>query len=290
MIRFGMRPRVSATIAAGAIALLLGTSVQAQANGQRIVSVGGAVTEIVFALGEEDRLVARDITSNHPSAALALPDVGYIRRLSAEGVLSVNPDMILAEPGAGPIETLELLRAAAVPIIEIPEGFSREAIRGRILGVADALGVSPKGQALANAVDRDIDAALAQVTGAGERKVLFVLSAAGGRVMAAGANTSADAIITLAGGQNAAVGFDGFKPMTEEAIVTSGADVILMMDRSGDHELSNADIRAHPALGQTPAGRAGQVLRMDGMMLLGFSVRTAEAITALSAALVEDAQ
>lgn len=78
----------------------------------RVVSLGGAVTEIVFALGEEDRLVARDTTSDHPAAAEELPDVGYIRALSAEGVLSVSPDLILAEEGAGPPEAVELLKRA----------------------------------------------------------------------------------------------------------------------------------------------------------------------------------
>ncbi|WP_270726862.1 heme/hemin ABC transporter substrate-binding protein [Shimia sp. Alg240-R146] len=252
---------------------------------QRIVAVGGAVTEIVYALGEEGRLVARDTTSNHPPAALDLPDVGYIRALSAEGVLSVNPDMILSETGAGPIETIELLREASVPVVEVSDGFSRDAIGEKVMSVAAVLGVPEKGAALAAKVDAEIAAAMTKIDATHRPKVLFVLSTAGGRVMAGGQNTSADAIITLAGGQNAAVGFEGFKPITDEAIVTSGAEVILMMDRGGDHDASLADLKAHPSLGQTPAAQKGALVRIDGMLLLGFSVRTGQAISDLAAAL-----
>ncbi len=280
------RPRAtSSAIVAAALTLSFGTAPMAEEIPQRIVAVGGAVTEIVYALGEEGRLVARDTTSNHPPAALDLPDVGYIRALSAEGVLSVNPDMILSETGAGPIETIELLREASVPVVEVSDGFSRDAIGEKVMSVAAVLGVPEKGAALAAKVDAEIAAAMTKIDATHRPKVLFVLSTAGGRVMAGGQNTSADAIITLAGGQNAAVGFEGFKPITDEAIVTSGAEVILMMDRGGDHDASLADLKAHPSLGQTPAAQKGALVRIDGMLLLGFSVRTGQAISDLAAAL-----
>lgn len=263
----------------------LSTTALAEDGPQRVVSIGGAVTEIVFALGEEDRLVARDTTSNHPEEAAALPDVGYIRALSAEGVLSVNPDHIISESGAGPLETIELLREASVPIVEVNNGFTREDISEKIKMVADTLGVSDKGAELAAKVDAEIAAAVARVDTSNRPKVIFILSTAGGRVMAAGENTSADAIIALSGGQNALSGFEGFKPVTDEAIVTSGAEVILMMDRGGDHSASLEKLREHQSLKLTPAAQSGAVVRMDGMLLLGFSVRTGEAVSRLAAAL-----
>ncbi|KPA22437.1 Hemin-binding periplasmic protein HmuT precursor [Shimia sp. SK013] len=286
MIWCGPRAAASAVVAV-ALSFSLGSMSVAEEAPQRVVAVGGAVTEIVYALGEEGRLVARDTTSNHPPAALDLPDVGYIRALSAEGVLSVNPDMILSETGAGPIETIELLREAAVPVVEVNGGFSRDAIGDKVMSVAAVLGVPEKGAALAAKVDAEIAAAMTRIDATHRPKVLFVLSTAGGRVMAGGQNTSADAIIALAGGQNAAIGFEGFKPITDEAIVTSGAEVILMMDREGDHDASLADLKAHPSLGQTPAVQKGALVRIDGMLLLGFSVRTGQAISDLAAALAK---
>mgnify|MGYP000297362209 CR=1 FL=1 len=267
------------------VVLLWVVAARADQAPSRIVSVGGAITEIVYALGEEDRLVARDTTSNYPAAALALPNVGYIRRLSPEGVLSVNPDLILAEEGAGPPEAVELLQEAAVPMIEVAGGYSQQAILDRIRTVADVLDVPDKGEDLAARVKADLAIAVAATEGLDEKRVLFILSMQGGRIMAAGDETSAQAIIDLAGGENAVSGFAGFKPLTDEAITLSGADVILLMDRTGDHGITNEQLFAHPALGVTPAAQTQSVVRMDGMLMLGFSVRTAQAITDLSQAL-----
>ena len=269
----------------GIVVLLWVVAARADEAPSRIVSVGGAITEIVYALGEEDRLVARDTTSNYPAAALALPNVGYIRRLSPEGVLSVNPDLILAEEGAGPPEAVELLQEAAVPMIEVAGGYSQQAILDRIRTVADVLDVPDKGEDLAARVKADLAIAVAATEGLDEKRVLFILSMQGGRIMAAGDETSAQAIIDLAGGENAVSGFVGFKPLTDEAITLSGADVILLMDRTGDHGITNEQLFAHPALGVTPAAQTQSVVRMDGMLMLGFSVRTAQAITDLSQAL-----
>lgn len=254
-------------------------------DGQRIVSIGGAVTEIVYALGQQDRLVARDTTSNHPAAALDLPNVGYIRRLSPEGVLSVNPDLILSEEGAGPPEAVEILRAADIPMVVIPDGFTPEGVSAKITAVAQALGVPEKGRALRDQVAQKLQQAQALVPAQGQKKVLFILSLNGGRIVAAGQNTSADGIIKLAGGLNAASGFEGFKPMTDEAVLSSGAEVILMMQGRGDHATSDDDLFAHPAISALPAAQNRNVVRMDGMLLLGFSVRTPQAVLDLTDAL-----
>ena len=118
-------------------------------EGSRVLSIGGSVTEIVYALGQEDRLVARDTTSNFPASAEELPDVGYMRALSPEGILSVDPDLIIAEAGSGPVETIDVMEQANIPFITIPDGFDREAVGLKIRAVGEALGVSEEGDALA---------------------------------------------------------------------------------------------------------------------------------------------
>ncbi|SDO20717.1 iron complex transport system substrate-binding protein [Lutimaribacter pacificus] len=267
------------------LSLFLAATAKADQPAQRIVSVGGAVTEIVYALGEDHRLVARDTTSNHPAEALELPDVGYIRRLSPEGLLSVNPDLIIAQEGAGPPEAVALLQEAAVPMIEIPEGHDTEAVVAKITAVAEALGVAEKGAALAGDDRKQIEAAQAGATGLAGKRVLFILSMAGGRIMAGGVDTPADGIIGMVGATNATADFEGFKPVTDEAILASGADVILVMDRTGDMGITDDALFSHPAIAATPAGQNRAVVRMDGMMMLGFSVRTPEAVRELSKAL-----
>ncbi|MBU2982632.1 ABC transporter substrate-binding protein [Lentibacter algarum] len=268
-----------------AIFLFIATTAWANEKPSRIVSIGGSITEIIYALGEEDRLVARDTTSNHPSVATALPDVGYIRRLSPEGLLSVNPDLIIAREGAGPLETMELMREAEIDLAEIPHGFTAKDVALKITSVADALGVPDKGAALADKVTAEIETAHASVGEGAPKRVLFVLSIAGGNITAAGDNTEAGAIIEMAGGVNALKGVEGYKQMSPEAVATSNPDVILVMDRGGDHGISLEGIKAHPALSTTPAAMNDALVKLDGMLILGFSVRTGEAVASLSQAL-----
>nr|WP_284324597.1 ABC transporter substrate-binding protein [Cypionkella aquatica] len=255
-------------------------------DAKRVVTLGGSVTEIAVALGAGDLLVARDSTSNYPAQVTGLPDVGYIRGLSPEGVLSVAPDLILAEADAGPPAAVDVLNAAGVPFLRMPGDPTPAGVVAKINAVADALGRKAEGDALAAKVQAGLAEAEARAAAVPVKKrVLFVLSLQGGRLMAGGEGSSAEGIIALAGGVNAASGFQGYKQMTDEAVLAAAPDLILMMDREGDLAINNADVMAHPTLSQTPAAQAGAILRMDGMMLLGFGPRTPDAAHALYDAL-----
>jgi iron complex transport system substrate-binding protein len=267
------------------IALLLGAG-PAQAEPERIVALGGAVTEIVVALGAQDRLVGRDTTSTYPPSVTDLPDVGYVRALSPEGVLALGPDLILAEATAGPPEAIEVLRAAGVNYVALPETNSPDGVLEKFSVVGAALGRTAEAEALSADFRQDMDALHIKAQSVSkQRRVLFVLSIQGGRVMVGGEGSSAGAIIALAGGINAVSDLKGYKQITDEALLEAAPDVILMMDREGDLALTEVDIRAHPALGATPAAQAGAILRMDGMKLLGFGPRTPEAAADLLHAL-----
>lgn len=254
------------------------------AAAERVVAVGGSVTETVFALGAGDRLVARDTTSTWPPDAEALPDVGYVRRLSPEGVLSVAPDLILAEEGAGPPETVELLAAAEIPFVTIPDATDAEGVARKVEAVGAALGLDDRAAALAASIRADMREIRERSEHIGEpARVLFLLSAEGGRLMASGSGTAADSMIRLAGGENAVTGFEGYKPLTDEAVLAAAPDVVLMMEGRAGH--GGAGVLSHPALAATPAGRDGRLVEMDGLYLLGFGPRTAEAVADLHAAL-----
>lgn len=253
---------------------------------QRLITLGGSVTEIAVALGAGDRLVARDTTSDYPAAVAALPDVGYIRALSPENVLALDPGLIVAEGDAGPPAAVDVLAAAGVPLVLVPEATTPAGVLAKIAAVAEALDLPDAGAALAAEVAAGLQQAQARADAvASPRRVLFVLSLQGGRILAAGDGTEAAGIIRLAGGVNAATGFDGYKPMTDEAVLDAAPEAILMMDREGDLAIRDADVLAQPALGATPAGRSGAIIRMDGMLMLGFGPRTPEAAQALHAAL-----
>ncbi|RVD69807.1 hemin ABC transporter substrate-binding protein, partial [Mesorhizobium sp. M4A.F.Ca.ET.029.04.2.1] len=235
-------PRLSPLTLALAIvlSLLLGVpqaraeKAAAFADTSKIIAIGGSITEIVYALGEQGHLVARDSTSRYPEAALKLPDVGYMRQLSPEGVLSVNPSGILALHGSGPKEAVEVLKKSSVPFIDVPEHYTHDGILEKIRVVGKALGVDAKADRLAAEVDARLKAAEQQTASIKERKrILFVLSTQGGKILAAGSETAADGIVNLAGGVNAVEGFSGYKQMSDEAIVTAKPEVILMMDNAG---------------------------------------------------------
>lgn len=254
----------------------------------RLVSVGGDVTEIIYALGEEGKLVGRDSTSLYPEAATKLPDVGYMRQLSPEGVIGINPSAILAVEGSGPPETLAVLKNAGIPFQTVPEKFDRDGILLKIRNVGDFLGVPEKASALADQVKADLDAAVAETAKRPEserKRVMFILSAQGGKVMASGSGTAADGIIALSGAVNATGGFQGYKPLTDEAIIEAKPDVVLMMTRRGSHSASDDELFAHPALSLTPAAKNKTVIRMDGLHLLGFGPRTASAVRELTSAI-----
>lgn len=253
-----------------------------------VMSLGGAVTEIVYALGEGDRLIARDSTSSYPPEVNDLPSVGYVRALSPEGVLSLDPGLILAEQYAGPEEAVDVLKATAIPYVEVPEGYDGAAIATKVRVIGGALGVEDKAGALAGTIEADMAAMADRIEAipVEERKsVMFVFSTQGGRILASGSNTPADSIIRLAGGVNALTGFEGFKHVSDEAVSVAAPDVILMMDRGGEHAVTNDVLFNLPAIAVTPAAEREAIIRMNGLYLLGFGPRTAEAIADLSAQL-----
>jgi iron complex transport system substrate-binding protein len=273
-------------IIASTAGLAFAMPVVAQEPAQRVVSIGGSVTEIAVALGATDRLIARDSTSSFPESIVALPDVGYVRALSPEGVLALGPDLIIAEHDAGPVEAVDVLRAAGVPFVIMPGDPTVAGVKAKILAVADALDLPTEGAALATKVEAELAAQAALAATVPEpKRVLFILSAQGGRIMAGGDGSSAEGIIALAGGVNAASGFSGYKQMTDEAVLTAAPDVIVMMDRAGDHSAQDAELFALPTLANSPAAASGRVIRMNGLLLLGFGPRTAEAARSLHDAL-----
>ncbi|MEZ2220053.1 hemin ABC transporter substrate-binding protein [Rhizobium sp. RCC_161_2] len=254
----------------------------------RLVSVGGDVTEIIYALGEEKRLIARDSTSNYPEAAAKLPDVGYMRALSPEGILAVNPTAIIAVEGSGPPEALAVLRNASLPFETVPQTYDRDGILKKIDVVGSLLGVPDKARALESKVAADLDAAIANSEKrpqAERKRVLFILSNQNGKILASGDNTAASGIIKLAGAINAVGSFSGYKPLTDEAIIEAKPDIILIMDREGPLSMKDEDLLKQPAISLTPAASHKAIVRMDGLHLLGFGPRTASAVRELNAAI-----
>lgn len=281
--------RLSFLGAASVAALLL--AAPAYADAERIVSVGGSTTEIVYALGAGERLVGADTTSIYPAAADMLPDVGYVRQLSAEGLLSLTPDLILAGGEAGPETALAQTEAAGVRIVKLKEGFTPAEVQAHIETVGAALGREAEAKAVNTAFQQDIEQVLADVaTLGGKPRVLFLLQAGRGGMLVAGGQTAAHAMIELAGGENAATGFQGYKPFSPEAAASAAPDVLLVTNQTIEMIGGAERLLADPALAATPAGKAKRIVSMDALYLAGFGPRLAHAVHDLAAALHPDAE
>ena len=250
----------------------------------RVISIGGSVTEIIYALGAGDLLVGVDTTSQYPEAATHLPQVGYMRQISAEGVLSLRPSLVLSTTAAGPPAAFEQLRSAGVPTLVLPEDYEFTGVLRKIDSIGQALGREPAATALIESCRADMSALTRMLATIPTRpKVLSLLSISQGPPQAAGSSTGADGIIRLAGGSNAITSYEGYRPVTAEGVLMLAPDVI-MVTTGTLNALGGIDgILKAASLGLTPAGRSRRVFALDALLLLGFGPRTPEAARRLAA-------
>lgn len=276
-------------VVVGATALLSPRTFALGAPAQRIVSLGGAVTEILYRLDRQADIVGVDSTSQFPPEALATkPNVGYVRALGAEGLLSLQPTAVLAIEHAGPSDVLRIVETAGVPITRIPDEPTPEGVLRRIETVAAAVGAHDKGAQLA----REVEEGFSRLSAArsalkASRRVLFVLSLQNGRPLVGGRGTSADGMLKLAAALNAAA-VDGWKPLSDEGVIAAAPDCIVMMSRGHDRPTAS-DVFARPSFAATPAAKSGALIVMDGLYLLGFGPRAPQAAFDLMAALYPEA-
>jgi iron complex transport system substrate-binding protein len=250
----------------------------------RVVSLGGDVTEIAFALGKGGDIAAVDVTSTYPAAALKLPKVGYVRALSAEGILAMKPDLILASGDAGPAEAIEQLKAAGIPIVVLPKDHTLAGIQGKTQSVADALDAKVEGEKLAAAFD--VDRINAEATAKGGKPVtaVYVMGRADGALVAAGKGTAADAMLSAAGLTNVFAAAEGYKPVSGEALIAENPAVIVTGERTVQTSGGLDKLKANPALSATAAVKSDHLLVFDDMYLLGLGPRAAQAARELASA------
>jgi len=268
-------------LAVAAATLAAPSLVRAQSTA-RVITVGGALTEIVFRLDAQRHLVATDTTSTYPEAALALPKIGYQRSLSAEGLLALSPTLLLASADAGPPAALQQLAAAGVTIVRTHGDHTFDSLLANVDQVAVSLSLAREGKSLADKLRAQWKATRAAIITESPPRVLFLLSHAANNVQVAGAGTAADAMIGFAGGINALSGFNGYRPLSPEAAIAAAPDVILCT-REGTDALGGVDaVLSRPGLALTPAGRARRVLAPDALLLLGFGPRLPHAVRELA--------
>ncbi|TVP56778.1 MAG: hemin ABC transporter substrate-binding protein [Halomonadaceae bacterium] len=261
---------------AGAVLLCLPMVSLTAWTAERIVVADGALTEIVYALGAGERIVGVDTTSGYPAQTQALPNIGYLRALSAEGVLSLNPTLLLTTNEAGPPAVLQQLRGAGLRIEQLEAPYSLTGTLELIEEVGALLGRTSEAQALSNELADNVSQQLGQVEE--DLRVMFLLHAGGQGVMASGTHTRADALLTMVGVKNVNDGFEGFRPLTSEGVLQGDPDVILAFHVQGN----TRDLYNHPALRLTRAAREGRIHVLDKPQWLQFGPRLDETLNELT--------
>lgn len=250
---------------------------------QRIVSVAGSVTEIVYALDLQSKLVGVDTTSQWPQVAAALPQVGYQRALSAEGILSLAPSVVLATADAGPPEILQQLVDAGIRIETFARDYSVGGLNERIRLIGKWFDREEEAESLIVDVMIDLTKTKELVHLRESLRVVFLLGTQSGSAMAAGRDTSAHAMIEYAGASNPLDSYEGYKPVNAEALIAASPQVLVVVSHGGDTEQNIAEAAAVlPGVALTPAGANNRIIVVDALRFLGFGPRSTKAMLELA--------
>ena len=233
----------------------------------RIVSMNGDVTEVVFALGLGENVVAVDTSATFPPEALELPKIGYQRSLSAEGVLSMEPTVVIGNEDAGPAAALEQIRATGVPVVVLESVNTIDGAARKIRGVATALGVPIRGEAIATKLEAQIEEVKQLVATVEERPTAVFLYMRGmdtlfliGRQHLS--HELFEASGAISGGAAAGVNAP-FVPLTAEALTAVNPDCIVVLT-AGLTSVGGIDgLLQLPGIAQTTAAEEGCILDFD---------------------------
>ncbi len=267
------------------VAMAAGCTVPAVENAteptapQRIITLNGTLTEIVSAIGLEDRIVGTDVTSKYPEAVNALPKLGHDRAIRAEGILSLSPDVVLANEGQLDPAVEGQIRQAGIRLMLFTPRNSIVGTKELISQIADSLHRNEQSSILAAGIEEGL-AAVTPIQPA--PKVLFIYARGAGTLLVAGEGTPIQALIELAGGTNAISGFSEFKPLTPEALVAADPDVVLLFN-TGAEELQGSDaLMRIPGMANTNAGRDQAFISLQPVVMAGFGPRVGDAVAALN--------
>lgn len=238
---------------------------------ERVISAGGSISEWLVAVGAEQQLVGVDTTSLHPQSLQALPSVGYQRQLAAEGVLTLQPQVLFGSDEMGPPPVLQQLRSAGVQIETLPVDANMLAVSQAVRRIGAVLARSEQAEQALSAFKQGIwqqQQKLALIDGAAPR-VLLVFSVGHGNPLTAGSNTVGDWLIKQAGGENLAV-HAGFKALSSESMLALNPQVIIVADRHNQGLAALESILSHAsALQYSDAVKNKRIVALDPTLLVG---------------------
>ncbi|WP_085612646.1 MULTISPECIES: hemin ABC transporter substrate-binding protein [unclassified Pseudomonas] len=265
--------RLSTRVAVLCVGLLVSHQAAAAELPQRWVSAGGALSEWVSALGGEAKLVGVDTTSQHPQSLKSLPSIGYQRSLSAEGILSLRPDILIGTEEMGPPPVISQVRSAKVRVELFSAQPDLPTLEKNVTHLGQLLGAESQAVQLLHSYQQQLDAQKARVVAVQSKQkapgVLLLLGHAGGKPLIAGKDTAADWLLQQAGGHNLAT-HTGYKPFSVESLASLDPEVLVFADRALTGEAAKAALfKENPILNSSRAAKTGRVLELDPTLLVG---------------------
>ena len=258
----------------------------------RIVVLNGDITEVVFALGLGDNVVGVDTSATYPPEALALPKIGYQRSLSAEGILSMEPSVVIENKLAGPPEVIEQVRSTGTAVVIVEPAVSLTGAASKIRNVAQALGVSDAGEEIAAGLEMEIAEVMAAAADAeGKPTAVFLYMRGLDSLFLAGQSDLSHELFEASG----AIGGGGvlgvtqrFIPLTAEALAAADPDCIVVFTSGLETVGGREGLLTVPVVAQTAAGQEGCILDFDGQYIAGGGPRMGSALKELLAAFHPD--
>ena len=242
----------------------------------KIVVAGGSITEIVYFLGMEDKLVGVDITSNFPKEAKKLKSIGYLRNLSIEGILSLSPGLVLAEEDIGPPIIVNQLRKTSIDLRIIKEKNNLNGIHNKIVCISKILNTSLEDNKDYVELQKKLYRVrnLKKINSKKIKKILLILMMRGSSPVVAGRNTSGQGFIEMIGHENSMKNLNGWKPVSSEEIIKKNPDYIIITKRAFKSFSSLDQFLSIPGISSTLAAKKKNIIVKDGMSMLGFGPRT----------------
>ncbi|EUB85824.1 heme/hemin ABC transporter substrate-binding protein [Pseudomonas sp. GM30] len=265
--------RLSTRVVVLCVGLLASLQAVAADLPQRWVSAGGALSEWVSALGGESKLVGVDTTSQHPQSLKKLPSIGYQRSLSAEGILSLRPDILIGSEEMGPPPVIAQVKSAKVRVELFSAQSDLPTLEKNVTHLGQLLGAQAQAAQLLESYQQQLTAQKARVVELQTKQkapgVLVLIGHAGGKPLIAGKDTAADWLLQQAGGQNLAT-HTGYKPFSVESLAGLDPEVLVFADRALTGEAAKAALfKENPILQSSRAAKSGRVLELDPTLLVG---------------------
>lgn len=288
MNRTRSRARVSATLllALGGLAAGAACNDAAPAGAaERVVSVSKQINEFMYAIGAEDVIIARDLTSVFPAAITELPSVGYHRALSAEGIISTRPTLLLTDGNVGPDAVIDQVREVGIPVLVVRGGSTVDSAQAMMAELGKRFGREAAADSVIAAWRQgmaEVGADSARGAGGPRPRVLIIhFGQLVNNYLAVNRGSTADQVLRWAGGENAIDSLGGMTRLTPELIARAAPDVIIATDVGFDRFGSAEKFAELPGVNLTPAGRNGRIYRVEESEIIYFGPRTPATVKAL---------